>query len=82
MSFFDLVGFGPKGWGLALLAGTLLTLLVSIAALLIGSLFGALIAWAKLSKNLLANIIGDAYSQNLAKQLFARTKNYQIDYKV
>ena len=27
-------------------------------------------------------IIGDAYSQNLAKQIFARTKNYQIDYKV
>ena len=62
MTFVDLLGFGPKGWGLALLTGAFLTLIVSIVALLIGSAFGALIAWAKLSKSLAANMVGDAYT--------------------
>jgi octopine/nopaline transport system permease protein len=56
------LGFGEKGWGLALLEGALMTLLVSIAGLLIGALFGALVAWAKLSGHLIAGAIGDAYA--------------------
>ena len=62
MTFIDLLGFGPKGWGLALLTGAFLTLTVSIVALLIGSVFGTLIAWAKLSSSLAANMVGDAYT--------------------
>lgn len=62
MDLVDILGFGPKGWGLALIMGTLLTLAVSLAALIIGSVFGSLIAWAKLSKNIFANIVGDAYT--------------------
>ena len=62
MTFVDRLGFGPQGWGLALLTGAFLTLIVSIVALLIGSAFGALIAWAKLSKSLAANMVGDAYT--------------------
>ena len=62
MDYFTVLGFGPKGWGLALLAGLAITLVVSLAALVIGSAVGSLVAWAKLSKSLLANIAGDAYT--------------------
>lgn len=62
MNLFDVLGFGPKGWGATLLVGLLVTVLVSVVALLLGSVFGSLIAWAKLSKNTFARIIGEAYT--------------------
>ncbi len=45
MNIFDIFGFGEGGWGLALLAGALMTLLVSASGLLIGAVIGSLVAW-------------------------------------
>jgi octopine/nopaline transport system permease protein len=58
----DLLGFGPKGWGLALLEGALMTLLVSMAGLIVGAVFGSLVAWAKLSGSRVAAAIGNSYA--------------------
>jgi octopine/nopaline transport system permease protein len=62
MSLFETLGFGPTGWGGLLLFGAVMTLLVTLAALAIGAVFGSLVAWAKLSKNLGFRLLGDAYT--------------------
>ena len=62
MSLLTVFGFGAKGWGLLLLLGLVVTLLVTITAMLIGAVLGSLTAWAKLSPNLLARVIGDGYT--------------------
>ena len=49
MGSLAIFGFGPGGWGLALLEGALMTLLVSACGLLIGAAIGGLVAWARLS---------------------------------
>jgi octopine/nopaline transport system permease protein len=56
------LGFGPRGWGPALLQGALMTLLVATVGLIIGAAIGALVAWAKLSRARGPAAIGDAYS--------------------
>lgn len=62
MNLFELFGFGEQGWGGVLLMSALMTLLVTLTSLAIGSVFGSLVAWAKLSRNLPARIAGDAYT--------------------
>lgn len=62
MGDFGIFGFGPGGWGLALLEGAAMTLLVSACGLLIGSALGALVAWARLSGHRLAGAVGEAYA--------------------
>lgn len=62
MDTIAMFGFGERGWGAVLLLATLTTTLVTLAALSIGAVFGSLVAWAKLSKNLPARFIGDAYT--------------------
>src|SRR5580692_4465183 len=62
MSAFEALGFGPRGWGLALLEGALMTVAVSFAGLLIGAAIGGLVAWAKLSGVRAASALGDAYA--------------------
>ena len=62
MSLFETLGFGVNGWGGLLAMAALTTIAVTTAALLIGAVLGALVAWAKLSKNLGARILGDAYT--------------------
>jgi octopine/nopaline transport system permease protein len=62
MSLFETLGFGANGWGGLLLAAALTTIAVTSAALAIGAVLGALVAWAKLSKGLLARVVGDAYT--------------------
>lgn len=62
MTIFDTLGFGPTGWGGLLLVGALTTLAVTLAALALGSVFGALVAWAKLSRGLIPRFVGDAYT--------------------
>jgi octopine/nopaline transport system permease protein len=62
VSPFVALGFGPRGWGLALLEGALMTLLVATAGLLIGAAIGALVCWAKLSSSRLSAAVGDAYA--------------------
>ncbi|MCO6058228.1 ABC transporter permease subunit [Pseudomonas sp. MOB-449] len=48
-SYFDLVGFGPQGWGTALLKGLWVTLEISVGAFLVGILIGLCVAVAKLN---------------------------------
>ena len=62
MNWTVALGFGERGWGLALLEGALMTLLVSIAGLAIGAVFGSLVAWAKLSGARFAGAVGEAYA--------------------
>ena len=62
MSVFGIFGFGPGGWGLALLEGAAMTVLVSACGLMIGAALGALIAWARLSGVWLVGAAGEAYA--------------------
>jgi octopine/nopaline transport system permease protein len=61
-STFELLGFGPNGWGLALIRATGMTLAVALCGFLIGALIGTLVALAKLSRSLPARLIGDTYT--------------------
>lgn len=58
----ELMGFGPKGWGLLLLQATLMTVAVSCVAFALGSLLGALIAWARIEGNRMLELAADAYT--------------------
>jgi octopine/nopaline transport system permease protein len=62
MSWLQLIGFGPTGWGFQILTATLTTLAVSLTAFLFGMVFGSLGAWAKLSSFLPARLAGDVYT--------------------
>ena len=62
MGDLGIFGFGPGGWGLALLEGAAMTLLVSACGLLIGAALGALVAWARLSGAAVPGAIGQAYA--------------------
>jgi octopine/nopaline transport system permease protein len=55
-------GFGKSGWGLALLEGATMTLLVSVCGLIIGAAIGGLVAWARLSRKRLLGAVGVAYA--------------------
>ena len=62
MPLFETFGFGAGGWGGQLLLAIGTTLAVTLAAMAIGLVFGALVAWAKLSANRAVRIVGDAYT--------------------
>lgn len=62
MSWYELFGFGAKGWGGLLLVGLAVTVAVTAAALAIGAVFGSLAAWAKLSASWPARVAGDLYT--------------------
>ena len=62
MSYVELMGFGPNGWGSAMLAATGVTLAVALCAFLIGGVVGILGAWAKLSDSTTARLCADAYT--------------------
>ena len=49
--YAELMGFGPRGWGLLMLQATLMTVAVSATAFALGSVLGALIAWARIEGN-------------------------------
>ena len=62
MNWYVALGFGERGWGLALLEGAVTTIFVSIAGLAIGAALGSLVAWAKLSGARVAGAVGEAYA--------------------
>jgi octopine/nopaline transport system permease protein len=62
LSLFNTLGLGPDGWGSVLLLGALMTIVLTLAALAIGAVFGALIAAAKLSRFRVLRVIGDFYT--------------------
>jgi octopine/nopaline transport system permease protein len=62
LTSFELIGFGPKGWGYQILDAALMTVAVSCSAFLIGLLFGTLGAFAKLSGRRPAMIVAGFYT--------------------
>ena len=58
----ELLAFGKTGWGDELFIATLMTIAVSITAMLIGFLFALIFTPLKLSKNKLFNVIGNSYT--------------------
>jgi octopine/nopaline transport system permease protein len=62
VGFFELMGFGPKGWGLTMLAAAGMTLAVASCGFLVGSAIGIAAAWAKLSRSRLARLLADGYT--------------------
>ncbi|EIK96838.1 amino acid ABC transporter inner membrane protein [Pseudomonas sp. M47T1] len=62
MNLLQMLSFGDTGWGMALLKAAAMTLLLTLAALLIGALVGSLVAAAKLSRQRSLRYLGDVYS--------------------
>ncbi|WP_213881101.1 ABC transporter permease subunit [Pseudomonas sp. dw_358] len=62
MNILQLLSFGDTGWGMALLKATGMTLVLTLAALCVGAVFGSLVATAKLSRRRLLRVLGDLYS--------------------
>ncbi len=62
LSYFELVGFGPNGWGFALLRATGMTLAVAFCGFLIGAVIGSLIAWAKIAGGIVTRGFADGYT--------------------
>jgi octopine/nopaline transport system permease protein len=62
MPYFDLMGFGPLGWGWYMLSAAGMTLAVSVSALVVGAILGSLAAAAKLSGSRVARGVADAYT--------------------
>ena len=58
----ELLYFGDKGWGDELFFATLMTIAVSITAMIIGFIFAAFFTPLKLSNNKFLNSIGNAYT--------------------
>ena len=58
----ELLAFGKTGWGDELFVATLMTIAVSITAMLIGFLFALIFTPLKLSKNKFLNFIGNSYT--------------------
>src|ERR1700727_2381500 len=62
MALIGMLGFGPDGWGGVVLLAALMTVALTLAALAVGAVFGALVAAAKLSRFRSLRILGDAYT--------------------
>jgi octopine/nopaline transport system permease protein len=62
MPYFQLMGFGPLGWGLPMLTAAAMTFAVAVAAMMLGAVFGAIGAAAKLSSSTVARGVADAYT--------------------
>jgi octopine/nopaline transport system permease protein len=62
MGYFELMGFGPNGWGPTMLVATAMTVAVALCGFLVGSVLGAGLAWAKLSGSRIARVAADAYT--------------------
>jgi octopine/nopaline transport system permease protein len=58
----ELLTFGKTGWGDELFIATLMTIAVSVSALIIGFLFALIFTPLKLSKNKFFNLIGNTYT--------------------
>ena len=58
----ELLAFGKTGWGDELLIATLMTVAVSITAMIIGFFFALIFTPLKLSKNKFLNLIANSYT--------------------
>lgn len=62
LSAIELLGFGPNGWGAAMLAATAMTIAVALTGFIFGALVGVGGAYAKLSGSRVARGAADAYT--------------------
>ena len=60
--FLDIFGFGPNGWGAALLTGAVMTVAVAVTGFLVGGVIGIFGAWAKISGGRTLRVIADGYT--------------------
>ena len=58
----ELLSFGKTGWGDELIFATIMTLAVSVTAMLIGFIFALIFTPLKLSKNKFFNLIANFYT--------------------
>jgi octopine/nopaline transport system permease protein len=58
----EMLGFGPQGWGQVLLLATLVTFLLTLAAMVVGACFGVVVAAAKSSTHRTLRVAGEAYT--------------------
>ena len=68
----ELLSFGKTGWGDELFYATLMTIAVSITAMLIGFLFALIFTPLKLSKYKIFNFIGNFYTTKIIKQQISK----------
>ncbi len=61
-TLFDLLGFGPQGWGLPLLKAAGITLSAAICGFLLGSVLGLIGASLKLAPLRAVRLIGEIYT--------------------
>ena len=59
---FQLLGFGPQGWGPALLIGAAMTVALAVSGFVIGGCLGSLAAWGKISGGRIARWAADIYT--------------------
>jgi octopine/nopaline transport system permease protein len=57
-----LFGFGPNGWGWAMLLGAAMTLAVAGCGFLLGAAIGTLGAWAKIAGGGVVRVVADGYT--------------------
>lgn len=62
MDLLQLLSFGNGGWGAALLKAAGMTVVLTLAALLVGAVAGSAVAAAKLSRRRPLRYLGEAYS--------------------
>jgi octopine/nopaline transport system permease protein len=62
IDYVELMGFGPGGWGLLLLQATGMTIAVSATAFALGSVVGALLAWARVEGRRAVQLAADGYA--------------------
>lgn len=63
--FFQLVGFGPEGWGPILAAGAGMTIVVALCGYVLGIVIGILGSWAKVSGGPVVRKIAETYTNVL-----------------
>jgi octopine/nopaline transport system permease protein len=63
--YLELLGFGPNGWGPAMLLGAAMTLAVASCGFVLGAGIGTLGAWAKIAGGSLVRAAADCYTTAL-----------------
>ncbi len=62
LSFFEILSFGPDGWGQVLLTGALMSVALALTGFLLGAVIGVFGAWAKISGGRITRTIADGYT--------------------
>jgi octopine/nopaline transport system permease protein len=62
VSYWELMGFGPRGWGLLMLQAAAMTVAVSACGFALGAVLGALGAWGRLSASRAGRWLASGYT--------------------